>query len=371
MTNNTFKIRTADVDALLSPKKSDFSNHTVLLVLGWLEEDKCESGMLIELREAYPELYQAHAQVLKGNPGNHMAGKIQACTALLLGTEHHERVMAVAIKGKVRIDLFARANASDYAQSFVRKVDGSLYTNAELKRLLRERLSIDALLLSVARHNDVEAYKQLIKIKPVAARASIKSIMEFASKHRVMVPNSFMGGLRESENPAGTAGVDINDYVGAFKGSGTESLAGMLEDYYQPALTPLVGHELFHSLFARDVFRDSPENRDYVAKLMRDGGDWYIGLKQCQEGSHAYLGLLTRKKDPKAELQALIGHGAKTANQPLVGEILKHIPVELIVEYADTPAKADQIYRIVRLECIKNKVSKKLHDKNFGADLGL
>jgi len=371
MTNNTFKIRTTDVDALLAPQKSDFSRHTALLVLGWLEEDKNESGMLIELRQAYPELYQSHAQVLKGNPGNHMTSNIQACSALLLGTEHHERVMAIAIKGEVRIDLFARANGSAYAQSFVRKVDGSLYANAELKRLLRERLSIDALLLSVARHNDLEAYKQLIKIKPVAARASIKSIMEFASKHRVMVPNSFMGSLRESDNPAGSAGIDINDYVGAFKGSGTESLAGMLEDFYQPALTPLVGHELFHSLFARDVFRDSPENRDYVAKLMRDGGDWYIGLKQCQEGSHVYLGLLTRKKDPKAELQVLISHGAKTANQPLVSEMLKHIPVELIVEYADTSAKADQIYRIVRLECIKNQVSKKLHDKNFGADLGL
>lgn len=370
MTNNTLKIRTADVDALLSPKKSDFSSHTALLVLGWLEEDRNESGMLIELREAYPELYQAHAQLLKGNPGNHMTGKIQACTALLLGAEHHDRVMAVAIKGEVRIDLFACANGSDYTQSFVRKADGSLYANSELRRLLRERLSIDALLLSVARHNDVEAYKQLIKIKPVAARASIKSIMEFASKHRVMVPSSFVAGFPGAEKSAAFAGVDINDYVGAFKGCGRDSLASMLEYHYKPALTPLVGHELFHALFAR-AFTDSPEHRDYVAKLMRDEGDWYIGLKQHQEGSYVYLGLLARKKDPKAELQALISHGAKASNHPLVGEVLKHIPEELIIEYAATPAKADQIYRIVRLECIKNLVSKELHERNFGADLGL
>ena len=371
MTDNASKIRTTDLVTLLGTRKVELSEYTALLVLGWLEEGKNATGISIELRHAFPELYQSHTAGMMGDPANYVERTIQSCTALLLGTKHHERVMAVAIKGDVRTDLFSEANKAEYAQSFVRKSDGSLYANAELKRLLRERLSIDALLLSVARHNDVEAYKQLIKIKPVAARACIQSIMEFAGRHRVMVPNSFIRVISGPDRPLNASSIDINGYVGAFKGCGADSLASMLEDYYQPALTPLVGHELFHSLFGKNGFADRPENRDYVARLMRDGADWYIGLKQSLEGSHVYLGLLTRQKNPQAELQALLRHGVRATNQALVGEVLKHISMDVIVEYASTEAKANEIYRIVRLECIKNKVSKKLHEKNFGADLGL
>lgn len=372
MTANSYPhFSTTDLVSLLGTRKTPLTEDTALLVLDWLEEGKSELAITVELRQAYPELYQVHTAGMMGNPSNHLTSKIQACTALLLGTCHHERVMAVAIKGEVRIDLFALANKQDYGQSLVRKCDGQLYANSELKRLLRERLSIDALLLSVAKHNDLEAYRQLIKIKPVSERACIQSIMQFARNHRVSVPNSFLSSIGGANKPIDASAVDVNDYVGAFKGSGPESLASMLADYYQPALTPLVGHELFHALFIKNSYWDSPENREYVGALMRDGADWYIGLQQSQVGSHVYLGLLTRTKDPVAELEALVKHGLRTSNQALVGEILKHVPLKVIMAYADTEPKANQVYRIVRLECIKDRVSKKLHEKNFGADLGL
>lgn len=328
-----------------------------------------EMGMLLY------ELYsQIKGKLPKSNAKPHEANpfiekNIQRCFCFLLNSENHDQFMAMAAIGTARVDYFKNANRLQYDCCFVRKQDGSLFSNAELKRLVRERSSIDALLLSAAKTNDQEAYHQLRKIKAVESRAGIDSIMQFAAQNQVVVSPDFLGAFTSAKQ---STGVDVNNYVGILKSSVVaDALKNALANVYDPTLTPVLGHELFHALFSHNGFLTGEVGKAYVKRLVEDGGDWFIGLKQHLEGSHAYLGLLTRTPQPLEEFDQLIQHGRRKQNQRLVAAILEALPQELIMEYASTQPKANAIYRITRLDCIKDRVSKSMHLENLNTDLGL
>lgn len=362
-------IQPADVPQLLAGRQEELGERACLLLLGMMEDGLNASSANSRISIEQRETWVAHVATLKVQPTHYIEANYRRACAKLLGSQYHDRVMAMAAIGKVRLAHFSDANQMAYKTSFVRKRDGSLFSNAELKRLLRERSSIDALLLSVAKTNDVEAYHQIIKAKPVAERASIQMIMETASSNRIAIPPEFLQAIAPKAN---SESIDLNNYVGSFKGAvQSETLKSLLINLYDAAMTPLVGHELFHGLFSKPGYFDNPVNTEYVHRLVKDGADWYIGLKQAQEGSHAYLGLLARKKDPVTELGALVKFGGKKTHQALVARILESLPEDVVMAYADTQAKANQVYRIARLECIKNSVSKAIHEKNFRVDLGL
>lgn len=328
-----------------------------------------EMGMLL------PELYnQIKGKLPRSNTKPHEANpfiekNIQRCFCLLLNSEHHDQFMAVAAIGTARVDYFKNANRLQYDRCFVRKQDGSLFSNAELKRLVRERSSIDALLLSAAKTNDQDAYHQMRKIRAVESRAGVDSIMQFAAQNQVVVSPDFLDAFTNAKK---STGIDVNNYVGILKGCiVADALKNALANVYDPTLTPALGHELFHALFSQNGFFTGEVGKSYVKILVKDGGDWFIGLKQHLEGSHAYLGLLTRTPQPLEELDQLIQHGRKKQNQRLVAAILEALPQELIMDYASTQPKANAIFRINRLDCIKNRVSKSLHLDNLNTDLGL
>jgi hypothetical protein len=260
--------------------------------------------------------------------------------------------------------------------SLMRRSDLSLFKPAEVSRLLDSQQNILSVLLSVAKTSDFEAFKLLQKSKRIARFMDGQTLLSYASRNQQKLPNDFLQFLANPDSETGPqaqsdeGAPDIVRWTGMFLGALGQSVELLMQDMYCAESARQAGHELFYALFQRGGALRSGEE-ELIKRLVLDGADWYLGLKQHQVGSFAYLGLRDRTPDPTNEFNELVEAGATKIMGPLVGTVLEALGEDRVMAYASTTQKADRVYRIRPLSYLRDHISPKLLTRSLEGDLGL
>lgn len=300
----------------------------------------------------------------------------KAISLLLSDIQWRDRVIGVLQTTTHRMSYLAPLDTMPIEHSLMRRSDLTLFKPAEVSRLLDSQQNILSVLLSVAKTCDFEAFALLKKSKRIARHMDGKTLLEYASKHKQPLPNAFLQFLARPEagadyptQPAAQK-LDIVRWTSMFIGALEQSVESLMQDMYCPESAKQAGHELIFALFKRGgALRRGDE--ELIQRLVKDGADWYLGLKQHQVGSFAYLGLRDRTPCPAQEFTELVDAGMAKAMGPMVGAIIDALGEDLVMAYATTTQKADRVYRIVPLPYLRNCISPKVLTKSLEADLGL
>lgn len=300
----------------------------------------------------------------------------KAISLLLTDIQWRDRVIGVLQTTVHRMSYLAPLDTMPIEHSLMRRSDLTLFKPAEVSRLLDSQQNILSVLLSVAKTSDFEAFKLLQKSKRIARLMDGQTLLSYASRHDQPLPNDFLQFLANPEieafnqaEPVSKA-PDIVRWTGMFLGALGLSVETLMQDMYCPVSAKQAGHELFFALFKRGgALRDGEQ--EFIKRLVQDGADWYLGLKQHELGSFAYLGLRERTPSPEQEFDELVEAGTKKVMGPMVGAVIAALGQEAVMMYASTTQKADRVYRIIPLEYLRDHISPKLLTRSLEGDLGL
>jgi hypothetical protein len=150
----------------------------------------------------------------------------------------------------------------------------------------------------------------------------------------------------------------------------------LMETPYNPEFAKAAGHDLILSLLQRGGKPQSGENA-LIARLIADGADWYIALRQMLASDfeflrHSiYLGAKAREPDPSAEFAMLIEAAAPDGLGPIAGSIIKTLGENWVMAYAIDADAADRVYQIEPLSYLRDLISPAILASSLEADLGL
>lgn len=300
----------------------------------------------------------------------------KAISLLLCDMQWRDRVIGVLQTTTHRMSYLAPLDTMPIEHSLMRRSDLTLFKTAEVSRLLDSQQNILSVLLSVAKTSDFEAFKLLQKSKRIARSMDGQTLLAYASRHDQQLPNDFLQFLANPEGDVEILAQPVNEkpdivrWTSMFVGALKQSVESLMQDMYCAVSARQAGHELLFAMFQRGgALRRGDE--ELIRRLVQDGADWYLGLKQHELGSFAYLGLRDRTPSPEQEFAELVDAGMMKAMGPMVGTIIEALGEDKVMAYATTTQKADRLYRITPLAYLRDSISPKLLTRSLEADLGI
>jgi hypothetical protein len=264
-------------------------------------------------------------------------------------------------------------NHLPFKQSLLRKEDGSLRKSSDINKMLTNGTNINAVLLTVSKTSDFDAYEALKQVRSIKSYMDSESLVGYARSSKQEIPTEFvnflLSGTRCTPGAVGSE-MKLGEWLGAGIGSVPSGAWKTVEPIYSSEFAKIGGHEIIHAMLKREI-KALPGDDQLVKKLVSDGADWYIGLKQYLVGGYVYLGLKDRVHAPTEELTDLVESGGKMQAAPVVGLILRALPQELVMSYATTPNLADKVFKIVQLPYLRDHVSERTLARTLEVDIGL
>lgn len=168
----------------------------------------------------------------------------------------------------------------------------------------------------------------------------------------------------------------IHRWNGKYCDLSKPSVDELLETHYNPEFAKDAGHDLIFALLQRGGKPKAGENA-LIARLIADGADWYIALRQLLAGNYEYLRFSihmktkARQPDPVSEFAALVESGAPDGLGPIAGSIIKALGQDRVMAYAVNTDAADRVYQIVALPYLRELISPAMLASSLETDLGL
>ncbi|AXH60360.1 hypothetical protein [Pseudomonas amygdali] len=136
---------------------------------------------------------------------------------------------------------------------------------------------------------------------------------------------------------------------------------------YIPEHTAKIGTELLIELLKSH--RQDQRYLPLTYQLIRDGADWYQAFMISAHGRGVVHDLATTNLNPVEQFEAVMELKGLTPGkrEALVQGVAEH----LVIEYAKTRNKADDLYRLAGRRCLLPLVSNKIRDEVLARDLGL
>lgn len=259
-----------------------------------------------------------------------------------------------------------------FQSSLLRRQDGSLRNPAELSKLLNNSANVNAVVFTVSRTSDFEAFEAL-KSRPIKRHLETEAVVAHAKSNHHDLSEAFMSYLVGGQGvgpDAAKSEMKLIDWLGAAIGAVPNGAWKVLQPVYRQDFAALAGHEVIQAMFRRET-PSKPGDDHLVRQLIADGADWYIGFKQYLMGGHVYLAFKDREKAPLMELQELVESGARKGVAPVTKLILEALPVDLVLACAADKSKADRMFKISKLPYLRDHVSEKLLAANLEDDLNL
>lgn len=136
---------------------------------------------------------------------------------------------------------------------------------------------------------------------------------------------------------------------------------------YIPEHTPKIGTELLIELL--DSHRQDSRYLPLTRHLIRDGADWYQAFMVSAHGRGVVHDLdfeATTSGQKFAEVMALKGFAPGK-----IGALICGISATLVLDYAKTHGRADEMFKLSARRCLIPLVSAKVRDTVIAGDLGL
>ncbi|KQN62322.1 hypothetical protein [Pseudomonas sp. Leaf58] len=297
----------------------------------------------------------------------------KVCALALTQEDTRERMIAIIHQQKGRSYRLDHLNPLPLTQSVMRFQNGSLRKVADVRKLLNNGTNINAVLLNVARAGDIEAFKSLQGIRSIRRYMDAENMVRYARSANQDIPAAFMNFMLtggDQDHPAAYSSMNFADWLGASIGAVPSGAWATVEPIYKAEFARNGGHEIIQAMFRREQkARDGDDQ--LMTRLIADGADWFIGLKQYLVGGYIYLGLKDRQPQPLAELAELIEAGAKQQAAPVAALILQALPQDLVLTYASNPRLADRVFKIIKLPYLLDHVSERVLTMHLESEIGL
>jgi hypothetical protein len=297
----------------------------------------------------------------------------KVCSLLLSQEDSREMMIETINMQKGRNFRLDHMNSLPMSQSILRKQDGSLRKSSGISKLLTNGTNINAVLLTISKNSDYDAYEELKKNRSIKSYMTSQNLISYAGFAKQEVSKDFISylvsGLRPSADPI-TFEMKLGEWLGVSIGGVALGAWKTIKPIYRKDFAKTAGHEILHAMFKRE--NTAREGDDVlVQKLVEDGADWYIALQQYREGGYVYLGLVDRTPAPLAEITELIEAGGRLQAAPVVELILRALPQERVLAYVTDTKQADRVFKIAKLPYLRDYVSERVLAKNLEVDLGL
>lgn len=136
---------------------------------------------------------------------------------------------------------------------------------------------------------------------------------------------------------------------------------------YIPEHTAKIGTELLIELLKSH--RQDQRYLPLTYQLIRDGADWYQAYMISAHGRGVVHDLATTELTPVEQFEAVMELKGFTPGKREA--LVQGVDEQIVIEYAKTRNKADDLYRIAGRRCLLPLVSNRIRDTVLAGDLGL